>query len=137
MKRLLSKSNEIGIALAEVLIAMSIFAMVGVTFVSALGTNYKMLCLADQRTVAENLAKAQMEAINNAPYNATSPLPADPYDKITDIPAGYAINVNVELINPETGAVSASDLGVQKITVTVTCQQHEPPEVIAVEHYKR
>ena len=134
MSKLKFKSNEMGITLTEVLVAVSIFAIVGVTFASALVTNAKGLLMAQQHTIAENLAKTQMEAINNAPYNATSPLPANPYDKITVIPTGYDINIAVVLINPETGAVSASDLGVQKVTVTITCQ-HEP--VIAVEYYKR
>lgn len=128
------KKNETGITLVEVLVALSIFAVVGVTFVSALGTNFKVLLMADQRTTAESLAKTQMEAINNAPYNSTSPYT---YNKITGIPAGYDINIAVVLINPETGAISALDLGVQKVTVTVTCQQHSPPEVIVVESYKR
>ena len=128
------KSNEKGITLPEVLVSLLIFATVSVTFVSALGTNFKVLLVADQRTTAETLAKAQLEAINNAPYDFTVPYV---YNKITNIPAGYDIAIAVLLINPETGAVSATDLGVQKITVTVTCQQHSPPEIIVVETYKR
>jgi len=120
--------------IAEVLIALAIFAVVGVTFVSALGTNFKVLLVADQRTTAESLVKTQMEAINNAPYDSTPPYT---YDKITGIPAGYDINIAVALVNPETGAVSATDLGVQKVTVTITCQQHLPPEVLVLESYKR
>lgn len=120
--------------IAEVLIALAIFAVVGVTFVSALGTNFKVLLMADQRTTAESLAKTQMEAINNAPYESTPPYT---YSKISGIPAGYDINIVVALVDPETGLTSALDLGVQKVTVTVTCQQHSPPEVLVLESYKR
>jgi|WetSurMetagenome_2_1015567.scaffolds.fasta_scaffold1409404_1 prepilin-type N-terminal cleavage/methylation domain-containing protein len=137
MKKFKFKRNETGLTLPEVLVAVSIFAIVGVTFVSALGTNVKLLLMADQRTTAESLAKAQLEAINNAPYNATSPLPANPYSTITGIPNGYEIKIVVKLINPETGADSITDLGVQKIACNVTCQWHTPPEVIVVEAYKR
>jgi prepilin-type N-terminal cleavage/methylation domain-containing protein len=126
--------NEAGMTLAEVLVALSIFAVVGVTMVSALGTNFKVLATADQRTTAESLVKAQMEAINNSSYDS---IPPYTYNKITEIPAGYDIDIAVALINPETGAVSAVDLGVQKVTVTVTCQQHSTPEVLAIESYKR
>ncbi len=120
--------------IAEVLIALAIFSIVGVTFVSALGTNFKVLLLADQRTTAESLAKTQMEAINNAPYDSTPPYT---YSKISGIPEGYDINIVVVLVDPETGSTSALDLGVQKVTVTVTCQQHSPPEVLVLESYKR
>jgi len=123
-----------GVTLAEVLIAVAIFGVVGVTFVSALGTNFKVLLLADQRTTAESLAKTQMESINNSPYDSSPPYS---YSKISGIPQGYDITVNVALVNPETGGVSAIDLGVQKVTVTVTCQQHSPPEVLVLESYKR
>lgn len=125
---------ETGVTIAEVLIALAIFAVIGVTFVSALGTNFKVLLIADQRTTAESLAKTQMEEINNAPYDSTPPYS---YSKISGIPEGYDININVALVNPETGSVSALDLGVQKVTVTVTCQQHSPPDVLVLESYKR
>jgi Tfp pilus assembly protein PilV len=134
MIKLKSQRSETGLTIAEVLIALAIFAVVGVTFVSALGTNFKVLTLADQRTTAESLAKTQMEAINNAAYDSTPPYT---YSKITGIPAGYDVTIAVALVNPETGAVSALDLGVQKVTVTVTCQQHTPTTVLVLETYKR
>lgn len=134
MNMLKFKGNETGMTIAEVLIALAIFSIVGVTFVSALGTNFKVLLLADQRTTAESLAKTQMEAINNAPYDSTPPYT---YSKISGIPEGYDINIVVVLVDPETGSTSALDLGVQKVTVTVTCQQHSPPEVLVLESYKR
>jgi Tfp pilus assembly protein PilV len=134
MNRLRYKNNKVGITIAEVLIALAIFSVVGVTFVSALGTNFKVLSAADQRTTAESLARTQMEAINNAPYDSTPPYA---YTKITGMPSGYDIYIDVALINPETGGVSALDLGVQKVTVTVTCQQRSPPTVLVLESYKR
>lgn len=114
--------------------SMAIFAMVGVTFISVLATNIKVLGSADQRTTAESLAKTQMEAIISAPYDSTDPYS---YNKITVIPAGYDIDINVKLINPETGAVSTTDSGVQKVTVTVTCELRSPPEVLTLQSYKR
>jgi len=128
------RRKESGITIAEVLIALAIFSVVGVTFMSALWTNFRVLLVADQRTTAESLAKTQMESINNAPYDSTPPYT---YSKITGIPAGYDIIIAVDLVNPETGAISAMDLGVQKVTVTVTSQQHVPPEVLVIESYKR
>lgn len=120
--------------LAEVLAALAVFSVVSVTMVSALGTNFKVLATADRRSTAESLVKTQMEAINNSSYDSTPPYT---YTKISNIPVGYDINITVALINPETGAVSAVDLGVQKVTVAVTCQQRTPPEVLVMESYKR
>jgi prepilin-type N-terminal cleavage/methylation domain-containing protein len=134
MNKLKFKGNKAGLSLPEVLIALSIFAVVAVVFTAALGTNFKVLLVADQRTTAESLAKTQLEAINNSPYNATSPLPANPYAKITGIPAPYDLSIAVVLINPETGAVSTTDFGVQKVTVTVTFQG---ATVLRIESYKR
>jgi prepilin-type N-terminal cleavage/methylation domain-containing protein len=134
MCKVVSNGNERGYSLPEVITSMAIFAMVGVTFVSVLATNVKVLSTADQRTTAESLAKTQMEAISNAPYDSTAPYS---YNTISNIPSGYGINVYVALVNPETGAVSATDLGVQKVTVTVTCQQRSPQEVITMQAYKR
>ena len=134
MNRLKFKKNETGISLPEVLVALAIFAVVGVVFTAALGTNFKVLTLADQRTTAESLAKAQLEAISNAPYDSISPYT---YSKITGIPAGYDISISVVLIDPLTGAVSATDLGVQKVTCNVTCQWSSPTTVISIESYKR
>jgi prepilin-type N-terminal cleavage/methylation domain-containing protein len=131
MGKLKFKIGGKGYTLGEVLVSLAIFGVVGVTFMSALGTNFKVLLMADQRTTSETLAKSQLEAINNSPYDFTTPYE---YDKITGIPSGYDINIAVSLVNPETGAVSALDLGVQKVAVTVTFQQNA---VLVVESYKK
>jgi prepilin-type N-terminal cleavage/methylation domain-containing protein len=136
MRKIIVKRNEKGITLPEVLVAVSIFAVVGITYVSALGTNVKVLLTADQHTTAESLAKAQLEAIQNAPYNATDPLPEDPYETITGVPDGYVINISVKRIDPETGQESGTDLGVQKITCNVTAL-YPPYKGIVVESYKK
>ena len=128
------KSNQAGITLPEALIALMIFAVVGVTFTAALGTNFKVLTMADQRTTSEALAKSKLEAINKAAYSSS-------YDNITvDIPAGYVIETDIVLIDPlNPGTVSGTDVGMQKVTVTITCQQCSPPNtpVIVVDSYKR
>jgi prepilin-type N-terminal cleavage/methylation domain-containing protein len=104
MNKLKFKRNETGLSLPEVLVALSIFAVVGVVFTAALGTNFKVLLRADQRTTAETLAKAKLEMINKAAYYST-------YDNITiDIPAGYVITTAIELIDPLTGDVALQTL---------------------------
>ena len=134
LKTSICRRSESGMTIPEVIVAVSIFAIVGVTFTNAMSTNYKVLLTAHQRTIAESLSKTQMESINNSPYNSTSPYT---YNKITGIPDGYDINIVAVPVNPETGAASALDLGVQKVTVIVTCQQRSPSEVTRIESYKR
>jgi prepilin-type N-terminal cleavage/methylation domain-containing protein len=131
----LSKNGK-GFSLPEVLVAMGVFAMVGVSFISTIGTSYNILSTSDQHTVAESLARAQMDKINNAPYNGTAPYTYDNYT-ITGIPAGYGVSAAVALVDPQTGNTSATDLGIQKVTVTVTCQRHSPPAVVVLQTYKR
>ena len=140
MNRPRFKSNEKGITLVEALIAFMIFSVVAITFMHALETNFRVLCMDRQRTTAESLAKTQLEVINNAPYNPISPYS---YDNITiSEPAGYDITISKGvLINPETGAVSGTDYGVQKVTCNVTCYvrcfDNSPVTVISIESYKR
>jgi Tfp pilus assembly protein PilV len=134
-----SKRNESGMTIPEVLIGALILGFVGVVFLSALASNYRVLLTAEQRTTAESLGRRQMEALNNAPYDGTAPYSYDNYT-ITGIPSGYGVNIAVSLIDPETGATSATDLGVQKVTVSVTCQKRLPNQsstVIVLESYKR
>ena len=134
--RTMFHTGEKGFSFPEVLVAMTVFATVGVTFISSLGTGYKVLSTSDQRTTAQSLARAQMDKVNNAPYDGTAPYSYDSY-AITGVPAGYTVNIAVALVDPQTGSTSATDLGIQKITVTVTCQAHSPPEVVKLEAYKR
>lgn len=93
-----------GFTLVEVLVALALLAIVGVGLIAALGGASKVLSSADSRETARDLAQAQMESIQNQPYQSTSP----DYAEIA-APAGYVIST------------SASPLegGLQQITVIV------------------
>jgi type II secretory pathway pseudopilin PulG len=140
MNRPKFKSNQAGITLVEAVVAFGIFSIVAVVFIHALETNFRMLRMAKERTTAESLAKTQLEVINNARYNPISPYS---YDNLTISQPGYTIAISKGiLINPETGAVSGTDLGVQKVTCNVTSNWRHPddnfpPVVITIESYKR
>jgi len=83
--------NEKGISLIEVLIALAIMALVAVAFLSGLTTASKALIIADERTTAESLARTQMEAVKAQPYQPAPDGGVGVYDKIEDIPDGFAI----------------------------------------------
>ena len=124
-------SNEQGVTLIEILIAIFILGVVGVGFASSMGTGLMADKVADERTIAESLARTQLESIKRAPYNGTSPYG---YAKITGIPAGYDINIAVNLINPNIAGNSATDLGIQKIRVTVFRGSNQ---ILQLETYKK
>jgi prepilin-type N-terminal cleavage/methylation domain-containing protein len=134
MKNLIHK--ESGLTLIEVLVALSILSVISVTYVASMYSGYKGLGISDDHTIAESLARTQLEAINDAPYDYTAPYQ---YNKIT-IPAQYQGLYNITtpitgtLINPLTGGVSGTDLGMQKVTVIVT---RNGIQVLQVQAYKR
>jgi prepilin-type N-terminal cleavage/methylation domain-containing protein len=134
MKDMLHK--ESGLTLIEVLVALSILSVVSVIYIAAMYSGYKGLGVAEDHSIAESLARTQLEEINNEPYDFTAPYQ---YTKIT-IPTQYqglydiTTPINGTLINPVTGSVSGTDLGMQMVTVIVT---RNGTQVLQVQAYKR
>jgi prepilin-type N-terminal cleavage/methylation domain-containing protein len=128
--------HESGFSLIEMLIALGILSVISVTFALSMYTGYRGLAVADDRTIAESLARTQLEAINNAPYDFTAPYQ---YTKIT-IPTAYQGLYDIStpivgtLINPDSGGVSATDLGMQSVTVNIT---RNGTQILLVKTYKR
>lgn len=102
--------------LVEVLVALGILAIVAATFLAAVGSNFKGAALAQERTIAESLARSQMEIIKKAAYSGSY----TPEDSNRE---GYTIAVTVTPLQ----------LGLQKVRVSVS---HWGEEVIAVDDYK-
>ena len=130
-----------GLTMIEVLIAIAILGIISITFLSALSTASLSVGLADERTVAESLARRQMEYVKNQGYNSASVLNNNKptYQKISDIPEGYSIwSVN------RTGGIDANivgipwdsknnkpvvdkDIGLQKIALVIKHKDKENP----------
>ena len=113
------RGSSRGFTFIEVLIALALFAIIGITFAGGLATSSRAVLTADVRTNAESLARTQMEYVKNLDYagNYTAEVPPQ-YEA-----AGYAAAIDAEELEE----------GLQKITVTVT---HEDKEVITLEGYK-
>lgn len=110
-------SRQRGITLVETLIALSIIGAVAVAFLAGLTGSLRATIIADEHTVAESLARSQVEAIKKAAYD-------DDYDDVEiETPQGYDIEIEVEEL----------DVGLQKITVAVL---HGDKTVLVVESYK-
>lgn len=92
-----------GFSLIEVVIAMLLLGIIGVSVLTSLSYALGILIAVDREATAEGIARSQMEYVKSQPYG-------DEYLLIT-APQGYEIApVAVEQIED----------GLQKITVTVT-----------------
>ena len=62
------RSSSPGFTLIEILIALALFAIIGVVFANGLATASRATITADVRTNAESLARTEMEYIKNLGY---------------------------------------------------------------------
>ena len=112
--------NEKGFTLIEVLVALGLLGIIAVAFLTGIATSSKAILIANERTIAESLARSQMEYVKELDYNgATSYDPAQ-------IPAehvGFSATIDVV----ELAA------GLQEITVTI---DYYGEVVITLEDYK-
>jgi len=108
-----SLKQERGLTLVEVLVALGILALVGVTFITGMAVTSKGSLISQERVAVESLAKSQMEDTKAQEYVAE----ATSYPTVTlptDLSAqGYAMGVAAQPLN-------SPDDGIQRITVTVT-----------------
>jgi prepilin-type N-terminal cleavage/methylation domain-containing protein len=129
-----------GLTMIEVLVAIAILGIITITFLSALSTASLSVGLADERTVAESLARKQMEYVKNQGYNSASVLNNNKptYQKISDIPEGYSIwsvNRNGTVVADIVGIPWDSksnkpvdkDIGIQKIALVIKDKDKENP----------
>jgi prepilin-type N-terminal cleavage/methylation domain-containing protein len=108
---LFGHTNERGLTLIEVLIALAIVAAVATVFVSGLSTTSKSVMVSQERVAVDSLARFQMEDTKNQTYveeATTYPVISIPTDLSSQ---GYGVSVLAEPLNSP---------GIQKITVTVT-----------------
>jgi prepilin-type N-terminal cleavage/methylation domain-containing protein len=112
-------SGEKGFSLIEVLLAMVLVGILGTTVPSALSGANRATIIANQHTMAESLARSQMDYIQNQPYDSVNATPV--YAVIPDLPASYSIVTPMaQRLDPK-GDGTANDDGLQQITVAVKC----------------
>ena len=112
---------ERGSGIVESLVAVSLVAVAIVGFVMALSTGSTAVNVGAQETVAQQLARTQLEYVKGYPYDPE----ALAYPTV-DAPGDYVISVDVD-------AVPGTDDGIQKVTVTIA---REGESILTIDEYK-
>ncbi|NWF78400.1 MAG: type II secretion system protein [Chloroflexi bacterium] len=108
-----------GFALIDILIAIALFGIISIAFLSTLSTASTILIIADDLATAESLARSQMEYVKNQDKSASyEPTIPDAYGD-----AGYSANITTNLLNE----------GLQKITIKI--YRHDE-ELVTLVGYK-
>jgi prepilin-type N-terminal cleavage/methylation domain-containing protein len=117
-----------GFSLIEILVSMALLGLVGVAFLSALGTTSRTMITTDERETAKNFAEMQMEHIKSSSYDILY----EPVD-LSDIYPGYSVVTN------ENGMIQAQTIpdrtngNIQKIELTV---KHGNKTILTLDAYK-
>ena len=128
--------EQTGFTLLEVLIAVSILAVIGTGLLTALDTNSRATRTLDEKVVATNLATDHLEAIRSCPYAANYP---NAGENIT-IPFQYSVVIETQCSSDGatlgvcTGSVNET---LQKITVYVSRENGKPVSSLCTYRCKR
>jgi prepilin-type N-terminal cleavage/methylation domain-containing protein len=106
-----------GFSFIEVLLALALVGILGVSIPGALSIANKTTIISNVHTMAESLARSQMDYVQSQTYDILNNPPV--YAVLSNLPAGYSITQTTARLNPK-GDDAANDDGLQRITVTVT-----------------
>ena len=110
LRRTLPGRGQKGFVLIEVLVAMAIFGVISVGFLSALVAGYHGVVVAHDQTMAQNLTKTALENVREAAY---------PVVDYQTTESKFDVDVGAEYID-EYFVTSDDPTTVQRITVTVS-----------------
>jgi len=133
----------------EVIVALGILGLVAVVFLGGLSTALKGSYLADEKSVAESLARSEMEYVKSQEYStdawsysvdtsgsssAAVPSWFDSSHALSSEYGGYSVEVGAEDFDAdEDGDADADDEGIRRITAVV---KHNSEEVFVLASYK-
>ena len=143
--------NQKGFTLTEVVIALIVFGMAGVSIMGALNVSSKTIVSAHEMTIAESLTRTTIEYVKRSTYDSTNfptayydsdalgegvtgavdyedllGLDGDPYY------GDYTVDVYIERLDTEADGTGDDD-GLQKITVEIL---YDTRTVLATVAYK-
>lgn len=106
-----------GFSLIEVLLAMALVGILGAAVPGAFSTANKTTIIGNEHTMAESLARSQMDYVQNQTYDSTDNPPV--YTVLSNLPTGYSIVTPMAARLDPKGDGTANDDGLQQITVTI------------------
>ena len=112
---------QMGLGLAESVVAVAVLGIISVSFVVALSAGSLAVAEHEEEVIAQSLVQSQLEYTKSYPYDPQ----ATTYPKVTE-PAGYSISVSVSSV-PDT------DTDIQKVTVAVS---RDGQNILTVADYK-
>jgi len=136
------RGHSRGFTLVEVLITIALIGAISIAFFSFMSAATSALIHADERTIAESLARSQLEFVKNKGYNSTLVNGQATYEKIpsASIPPGYtmcsvtrngSVVENVIIGIPwvsGNNTPAPTDAGLQKIALVI---KHQGKEIYA------
>ena len=123
-----------GFSILEVVIAIALLGIIGVSVLSALQTAALAFIIADRRATAESIARTQMEYVRYSDYEGDPEEGPPQYsqDPYIELPPDYSVLTTAIRLNKDVDP--NDDDGIQEITVTVS---HDGQVVVTLEDYKR
>jgi len=126
-------ADERGVGLVELLVSVTIIAIVLTTFLAALSTATWGVATVRERVTAENLARAQLECIQHHPY-VDSAAPISYTTTCAATQSSYPISLTISYWISSTFTSDPDlDNGMQWITVTVF---HNSESIFTIGNYK-
>jgi type II secretory pathway pseudopilin PulG len=117
--------EQTGIGLVETLVAVAILGVVITSFATSLSAGTIAVRVQNENTLAQGLARSQMEVIKAAPYDKTG----KSYQPVI-APEGYKIDI---AIGPAVDEKGNDKKTIQKVSVTVI---HNEEDIITLEDFK-
>lgn len=145
--------DEGGFTLLELVVALSLLAMVGVGFTLTVGSGFRTIAVARQRQTAADILSARLEHLRNIPYAevalSSQPVraasPTDPDWSVSDDGASFDVTGDGTyeplIVDTSAGAVLHFEDPVQVSTTVMRIYQYvtwvDDPNVTGTQNYRR